>query len=130
MTQDENKKAHIESDENWKQQAQREKEKLADEKTPQEEASAQKTTPTGPLPPANFITLINSMVLQTLHCLGRMDDPAGPRSEVNFDLAKYHIDMLQVLEEKTKNNLTDQESNALAVALHEVRMQYVHASQT
>jgi hypothetical protein len=38
--------------------------------------------------------------------------------------------MLQVIEEKTKGNLTDEESKSLAMALHEMRMQYVQSAQT
>ena len=119
----------ITSDEGWKQQAQREKEKLGAKEQPQ--AGPAKTTPApaGPLPPATFITMVNSLVLQVMYCLGRLSDPQEDQPAVNLDLAKHHIDMLQVLEDKTKGNLTPDESRALALALHEMRMQYVQTAQ-
>ena len=46
-------------------------------------------------------------------------------------LAKYNIDMLETLEEKTKGNLNDDEQKALTTALNELRMAYVKvAGQT
>lgn len=121
----------IVSDEDWKQQARREKEKLADEskdkESPAQPDDAQ--APPGPLPPANFMTLVNSLTIQIFYCLGRLQDPKD-KPKINLDLAKHHIDMLQVLEEKTKGNLTDEESRILSVALHEVRGQFVQAAQT
>ena len=108
----------IASDEDWKRQAQQEKEKLG------QEAAA------GLLPPANFVTHLESIVIQILYCLGQFSSPDGAKGEVNLDLAKHHIDTLTMLEEKTKGNRTDEESKALALRLHEVRMQYVGAAQT
>ena len=108
----------IASDEDWKQQAQREKEKLS-----QQPAA-------GALPPANFLTHLESIVIQIFYCLGQFSGPDGAEAQVNLDLAKHHIDSLTMLEEKTKGNLTDEESKALALRLHEVRMQYVGAAQT
>ena len=81
--------------------------------------------PPGPLPPADFTTLINSLLVQVFFCLGRISDPSGKNPEINLDLAKHHIDMLEVLDEKTKGNLTEDENKKLALALHEARMQYV-----
>ena len=127
----ESQEPNIVSDENWKQQARREKEKLAAEsKTTESPAQpGDAKAPPGPLPPANFITLVNSLTIQIFYCLGRLQDPKD-KLQINLDLAKHHIDMLQVLEEKTKGNLTDEEARMLSVALHEVRMQFIQAAQT
>ena len=43
----------------------------------------------------------------------------------HLDLARHHIDMLAVLEEKTKGNLTEEESNTLAATVYELRNRYV-----
>ncbi|GAH57754.1 unnamed protein product [marine sediment metagenome] len=42
-----------------------------------------------------------------------------------MDMAKYNIDMLEALQEKTKGNLTEQEGKVLENTLNEVRMAYV-----
>jgi hypothetical protein len=123
----EEKDSKIVSDENWKEQAKREKEKLADTaKTEAEEPQE----PTGPLPPPNMLTLINSLALQVMYSLGRLAGPDEQPPQPNFDHAKHHIGMLEVIEEKTKGNLTDDESKALAMAIHESRMSFVAASQS
>ena len=46
-----------------------------------------------------------------------------------MELAKYNIDMLETLEEKTKGNLSEQEEKALANMIGQVRMAYVQASE-
>ena len=129
---DEDKKSRIVTDAVWKEQARKEKEQLAQEEQEQaKSAPAEEQPARGPLPRANFITLVNSLVVQIWFSLGRVSDPnAKEAPPVNLDLAKHHIDILQVLEDKTKGNLTEQENRILATALHEVRMQYVEAVQT
>ena len=122
------KDSKIVTDEDWKQQARREKEKLADKEKAQ--AAAPPQQPTGPLPGANFLTVVNSLVLQTMYCLGRIAGPNDEEPNVNLDLAKHHIGMIEILEEKTKGNLTEDENKALAMAMHEVRMAFVAAAQS
>lgn len=136
-------------DDDWKQQAQADKEKLA------EQAKSDKTPPTNPearpadqqapgqqapdqqgpegqerqLPPASFTTLVSSVATQAMMALGGFRDPDSDKVMVDLDLAKHHIDMLSIIEEKTKGNLTDQEKKLLDSALYEIRMQYVQIAQ-
>ena len=130
MTDNQKESSKIVTDENWKEQAQREKEKLSQEKqkTIPTDQAAEPTAPAGALPPADFTTLMNSLLIQVMFCLGRLGAPDGSPPEINLDLAKHHIDLMEVLEEKTKGNLSDDESKKLALALHEARMQYVQAA--
>jgi hypothetical protein len=130
MVNDDDKKPKIVSDESWKVQAQREKEKLEREAPPKAETKGQAAPPRGSVPPADLLTLIQSLRLQALYYLGQVRDPKGGKPQVDLDLAKHHIDMLQVLEDKTKGNLTDEESRELAVVLHELRLVYVQSSYT
>ena len=129
MAEDEKKDPKIIVDDDWKTQAQAEKEKLA------EQAEKGDTGPTeqqeGPreIPPASFATLVSSLVAQTFVTLGGVEDPKTKKRYVNLDLARHHIDMLSVIEEKTKGNLTDQETKLLDQALYETRMQYVQVAQ-
>jgi len=127
----EEEKPKIVSDEGWKEEAKREKEKLSEKKkkeTGQEQA--QEAGGVGSLPPPSFMGLVNILVLQALLYMGRLHDPNDKEAKipVNMDLAKHHIDLLGILEEKTKGNLTDEESKALSLTLHEIRMQYVQSA--
>ena len=142
----EEKERKIVSDDDWKKQAKADKEKLIAKeqqaKAAQQSDGAQqsggagqadgakKAGAPGPLPPASFLTLVNSLAVQALYCMGRLgggEEGKGP--EVNLDVAKHHIDMLGVLEDKTKGNLSEEETQLLARTVHELRMQYVSSAQ-
>ena len=115
-------------DEDWKSQAEAEKQKLAE---------AAESAPTGgeaekgprALPPASFPVLVSSLVTQILFALGAIEDPQTKKRYLDLALAKHNIDMLSMLEEKTSGNLTEQEKKMLDSALDEVRMAYVQAAQ-
>ena len=85
-------------DDDWKAEAKKEKERLAEEEITQE-----------PLPDPSFAELINMIAMQAVVGLGGMTGPGGERIPPNIEIAKHYIDMLQVLEDKTKGNLTDDE---------------------
>ena len=81
------------------------------------------------VPEASVSTLVNSLMTQVLLYLGELA-PRGVEPQVNLDMAKFNIDLLGVLEEKTRGNLTADEQKLLDTALYEVRMRYVQiASQ-
>mgnify|MGYP000939468866 CR=1 FL=1 len=136
---------HIDTD--WKKQAQEEKRRLAEAEArekQQKAAQAAAATPPGvtggaaaavgapgvapeggrQLPPASFATLVQSIVTQVLFYLGDLATRGG-EPMLNLDLAKHHVDMLGVIEEKTRGNLTEEEKRLLDAALYEVRMRYV-----
>jgi hypothetical protein len=117
-------------DDDWKNQAQAEKEKLAEQaEKPGEGGAAAGAGGERELPPATFSTLISSLVTQIFYSLGGIEDPQTGKRYLDLALAKHHIDMLVVLEEKTKNNLTPEEKKLLDQALYEGRMQYVQIAQ-
>jgi hypothetical protein len=78
----------------------------------------------GEMPPATFSTLVQSMVTQALFYLGDLAVRGG-QPTMNLDMAKHNIDLLGLLEEKTKNNLTSDEKRMIDAALYETRMRYV-----
>ena len=127
---DEKEKPKIVVDDDWKAEAQAEKEKLDEqaEKRQQEAEGAQERA-ARELPPATFSTLVSSLATQVMLALGGMQDPKTKRRIVDLALAKHHIDTLAALEEKTKGNLTDEEVKLLDQALYQVRMQYVQMAQ-
>ena len=57
--------------------------------------------------------------------LGMMEHPVTHKREVDLDLAKHWIDVLGMLEKKTRNNLLPQEEKILEGLLADLRMQYV-----
>ncbi len=80
------------------------------------------------LPPPSFELLLHTYASQALVAFGHVPNPIDGKSEVRLDLAKHAIDMLSILEEKTKGNLTPAESAMLEKILHELRFQYIGAS--
>jgi len=114
-------------DEDWKSQAKREKEILAAQEK-QEKEKTGRPEQRGPLPPGNFAALVSMLVTQAFFALGAIKVEGQSDKEPDLELAKYNIDMLETLEEKTKGNLDDQEQKVLAGTLNEVRMAYVKAA--
>jgi len=111
-------------DEDWKQQAQREKETLAAQEEAEEKKQQAPKAQRGPLPKGDFAALVSMLVTQTLFSLGLLQ-VEGQKKGPDLELAKYNIDMLEALQEKTKGNLTEQEKEVLENMLDEVRMAYV-----
>jgi hypothetical protein len=121
----ENQEKKIIVDEDWKQEAKKEKEILAaQEKVDKDKAGEQNET-RGSLPPGNFAALISMLTTQALFALGLLQVKDQEKKEPDLDFAKYNIDMLETLEEKTKGNLTQEEQTVLTNTLNELRMGYV-----
>ena len=77
------------------------------------------------LPEINFPTFIFSLNSSALVHLGVIEDPATNQKNKNLPMAKQTIDILGMIEDKTKGNLTDDEANMLQHILYELRMIYV-----
>lgn len=102
-------------DESYKSQVEKEKEesKIANEFT---------------APEANFSFFITTLGMQAAIALGDMPNPQNNKTEENLQQAKFLIDTLSVLQEKTKNNLNAEESSLLEGMLYELRIRYVQKS--
>ena len=79
------------------------------------------------LPPIDFIGFITDLITTAHLYLQGFRDPETEEVIVNLGLAKRMIDTIEMLEEKTKGNLTAPETNYLANSLYELRMNYVRA---
>ena len=123
MTKDKDKEPKLHIDDDWKAQAQAEKEKLS--KKEEEPALAPAR---GTIPPPSFTLLVISLASQARICLGDIDDPAAKKKQLDLEAAKHHIDLLEMLDAKTKGNLDDQEKKLLDSVLYELRMRYVQLS--
>ncbi len=94
------------------------------EEAPKEEASGQDI----PLPEINFTNFIFSLSTSALIQLGEIQDPLAQQQAKNLPLAKQTIDLIGMLKEKTKGNLTPDEERLIETALYDLRMRYVKAS--
>ena len=86
--------------------------------------------PTDATPGFDFAMLVQSITITALHHLGIVPAPGtGERSEKNLPLARQNIEILELLEVKTRGNLDPEEAHLLSSLLYEVRMHYVEASK-
>lgn len=75
--------------------------------------------------PAGFVSFVMSIASNAASSLGMMEHPVTHSREVNLEIAKHWIDVLGMLETKTRNNLLAQEEKILEGLLADLRMQYV-----
>jgi hypothetical protein len=80
------------------------------------------------LPPADFDFLVYSLRLQAELNLGLL--PFADKQEPDFELGRHNIDLLAMLQEKTKGNLTPEEQRALDNSITELRFRFVQAMQS
>ncbi len=123
MSSDQKPKIQIDSD--WKAEARAEKERLAraEEKTEGQRRRA------GELPKADFRGLISVIASQAIMGLGALGDSKTGRIVVDLPGARFGIDLLSVLEDKTKGNLTEEESRELGQVLAELRARFVQIAE-
>ena len=79
------------------------------------------------IPPVDFISYLANLVETGRLYLEGIPNPETDEVVTNFPLVKHIIDTIEMLEEKTKGNLTAPEANFLANTLYELRMGYVRA---
>ena len=107
-------------DESWKNSVEKEK---VDPKEPAPEQGAQ--APEEGMPEVNFIGYITSLALQTMIFLGEIPNPMTNETEKNLMQAKFLIDTLVLLRDKTKGNLDVQENEAINGFIYELQMKFV-----
>lgn len=119
---------HIDSD--WKAQAQAEKERLAQadaERAAKQAAGAGAAGAGAPgeFPQPDMRALIDMLAMQAVMYMGGMADKTSGRAVFDPEYSRHMIDLLAVLEEKTRGNITAEESQDLKLVLNELRMRYV-----
>lgn len=88
-------------------------------------AQTQETKDNGPLPKVDLNTFVLSLSSSALVQLGDVPDPESGQIRQNLPLARHTIDILAMLEKKTKGNLSPDEDDLLKNILFELRMKYV-----
>ena len=94
------------------------------EEPPKEDASAKVEA----LPEIDFNSFIFSLSTSALIQLGEIEDPFTKKSAKNLPLARQTIDLIGMLKEKTKGNLTPQEERVIESILYDLRIRYVKAA--
>jgi hypothetical protein len=97
----------------------------AAEKKPEEDRQQEPAQ----LPEINFSTFVVSLSSSALIHMGIVPDPLTGETKKELALAKQTIDMLGMLQEKTRGNLTDDEAQLMESMLYDLRMRYVEESK-
>jgi hypothetical protein len=77
--------------------------------------------------PVDFSTHVLSLASTALIALGKMPAPDGVAQPVDLETARHLIDVLAMLEAKTKGNLDEAETKLLASLVYDLRVAYVDA---
>lgn len=112
-------------DSDWKTQAQAEKQRLEQ----QEAAKKAQTAAAGEADALRFEDLVGLFATQALSYMGYIPDPQTGQAMISLEYARVNIDMLGILESKTKGNLTDEEQKLLQKTLSELRAAFVEVSR-
>jgi hypothetical protein len=138
MAEEKKQEKKIIIDEDWKGKAQKEKEVLKEKekekigKSADAKAMADRGEEDGgqeqqyQLPAGDFGALISLLATQAMFAMGLITTEKDKEPKKDLRLAKFHIDMLESLEEKTKGNLTEQEAKFLSNTLSQLRMGFVN----
>jgi len=78
-----------------------------------------------PRPPIDFPSYLLSYYTQGLVLLGEVPNPYTNKKEEDIEAARHTIDILTMLEQKTKGNLTKEEQQLLETVLYELRMKFM-----
>ncbi len=81
------------------------------------------------MPDPSFADLVGLLSAQAMMFLGLVPNPATQKPETQLPTARYFIDMISILEEKTAGQLTKEESDILDETLHSLRMTYMQRSK-
>ena len=100
-----------------------------EKRSPRPESSAETELP-GAEDPASFASFMMSIASNAASSLGMMEHPVTGKREVDLELGKHWIDVLGMLEQKTRGNLLPQEEQILEGLLADLRMQYVSLSNS
>lgn len=114
----------IQIDSDWKAEAQAEKERLTEAEQKAEEKAEQRQ-----MPEPNFRGLLGILASQALMGLGMHQDPSGNGVMIDLDGSKFTIDLLEMLVDKTKGNLSEEESTELKQLTQELQSRFVQIAQ-
>ncbi len=121
---DEQEKPKLIVDEDWKSEAKREKEKLS-----AKAAESQQKKQEAQNRPIEFSDIVRMFASQAALYLGLIPDPQTRQAMLAPDMAAINIDMLAILEEKTKGNLDPKDAQELSETVKELRAVFVETTK-
>ncbi len=126
MTEESNteKTPNIQVDSDWKAEAQAEKERLSEAEQKVEDNAEQRK-----MPEPNFRGLLGILASQALMGLGMHQDPSGKGVMVDLEGSKFAISLLEMLEDKTKGNLSEEEAAEIKQLTAELQSRFVQIAQ-
>lgn len=107
-------------DESWKETVQKEK---VEQKTAQQRK--EEFIPEKP----DFILFISGLGMQVMMNLGEIPDPITKQKKANLKQAQYLIDTIEMLKNKTKGNLSNEEEKIVDELLYQLKMKYVEKAK-
>ena len=129
MTEDEDKKGFTIRDRRFTSPSEEPKGEPSRAKEEPRKGADEKASPPSPLREIDFSSFIFSLSTSALLHLGEVPDPVTQERQKDLPLAKQTIDILGMLWEKTKGNLTPEESNMLETILADLRWRYVREAK-
>ena len=124
----EEKAEKTEADEPGLEEARKEKAEAREQRREEPKEQKKVKEREAPLPGVTFSNFVFSLSTQALIQLGEIQDPESGKTVKNLSLAKQTIDLIGMLQEKTKGNLTKEEEALVDSALYDLRMRYVKAA--
>jgi Domain of unknown function (DUF1844) len=112
-------------DEDWKSQVLAEKEAATKPAAPESPGQPAAADQDPQMPPASFEMLVTTLATEALMAMGQIPHPLTDKVELRRNQAQYLIDTLDLLREKTKNNLSPQEQKLIEAVLHQARMVFI-----
>jgi hypothetical protein len=97
----------------------------AEEKPKIQESSQTTPEQVSDYPPITFTNFVLSLSTSALFHFGDFPDPEGGKAQKNLPAAKQTIDILDMINEKTKGNLNENENSLIQGVLYELKMRYV-----
>ena len=72
-----------------------------------------------------FMYLVRTFQSSAWIALGKMENPMTDKTEVNIEQASYYVNLLEMIQEKTKGNLTDFEEQMLINTVSELKLNLI-----
>ena len=122
-------------DEDWKSRVEAEKEQAAKSQAKSASTAEQRAAVDAsdkgdlPMPPASLEVLVTMLATEALVALGQVPHPLTQQVQVDRKQAQYLIDMIDMIRQRTKGNLTPDEEQLIEAVLHQLRMAYIATGQ-
>jgi len=113
-------------DEDWKTQAHKEKEVLKEQEKQEHHPEGEREMQ---FPPAELSALVSMLATQAYLALGIIGAEEEEQHEPDLAAAQFNIDLIAMIEEKTRGNVTEKEERMLSGTLHQLRMVFVELSK-